>query len=93
MSLNNQPFAQLADISRVEGVTPEAFDIVKRIINRLPEFGLVAKASVYKGSVLKGMMVQRIPEFKQLEYFLYTDRNTASNWLTKEYQRQISSHF
>ena len=93
MSLNNQPFALLADISRVEGVTPEAFDIVKRIINCLPEFGLVAKASVYKGSVLKGMMVQRIPELKQLEYFFYTDRNTASDLLTKEYQRQISSHF
>jgi hypothetical protein len=93
MSLNNQPFALLADISRVEGATPEAFEIVKRIINRLPEFGLVAKAYVYKGPVIKGMMFQRIPELKQLEYSFFTNRNTASYWLTKEYQRQISSHF
>ena len=92
MSLNNQPFALLADISRVEGATPEAFDIVKRIVNRLPEFGLVAKAYVYKGPVIKGMMFQRIPELKQLEYSFFTDRNTASDWLPKEYQRQISSH-
>jgi len=92
MSLNNQPFGLLADISRVEGATPEAFDIVKRIINRLPEFGLVAKAYVYKGPVIKGMMFQRIPELEQLEYSFFTDRNTASDWLTKEYQRQISSH-
>lgn len=92
MSLNNQPFALLADISRVEGATPEAFDIVKRIINRLPEFGLVAKAYVYKGPVIKGMMFQRIPELEQLEYSFFTDRNTAFDWLTKEYQRQISSH-
>lgn len=92
MSLNNQPFALLADISRVEGATPEAFDIVKSIINRLPEFGLVAKAYVYKGPVIKGMMFQRIPELEQLEYSFFTDRNTAFDWLTKEYQRQISSH-
>lgn len=92
MKLNQRPFALLADISRVEGATPEAFDIVKRIINRLPEFGLVAKAYVYKGPVIKGMMFQRIPELKQLEYSFFTNRNTASDWLTKEYQRQISSH-
>lgn len=92
MKLNQQPFALLADISRVEGATPEAFDIVKRIINRLPEMGLVAKAYVYKGPVIKGMMFQRIPELKRMEYSFFTDLDIAFDWLTKEYQRQISSH-
>ncbi|GFD67331.1 hypothetical protein [Alteromonas sp. KUL106] len=92
MKLNYAPFALLADISRVEGATPEAFDIVKSIINRLPEFGLVAKAYVYRGPVIKGMMFQRIPELEQLEYSFFTDIEVASDWLTKEYQRHISSH-
>ena len=31
MGLNKKPFALLADISQVEGATPEACDIVKRL--------------------------------------------------------------
>ena len=89
MGLNKKPFALLADISQVEGATPEAFDIVKRIINRLPEMGLVAKAYVYHGPVIRGIIFQRIPELKRLDYLFFTDIDEARLWLLQEYKRKF----
>ncbi|TKB04789.1 hypothetical protein E5672_01470 [Alteromonas portus] len=91
--LNRQPFSLLADISLVEGATPEAFDVLKRIIKRLPEMGLIAKAYVYKGPVIRGIMFQRIPELKNLDYLFFTDIDEASLWLSREYKRKLSLLF
>ncbi|MHC6646034.1 hypothetical protein ACYTPF_05670 [Alteromonas sp. HB246098] len=92
MGLKGKPFALLADISQVEGATPEAFDMVKHIINRLPEMGLVAKAYVYKGPVIRGIMYQRIPELASMDYLFFTDNEEASQWLSNEYQQKLSKH-
>ncbi|HCG88311.1 MAG TPA: hypothetical protein DE044_05190, partial [Alteromonas macleodii] len=83
-------FSLLADISQVEGATPEAFDILKRIIKRLPDMGLIAKAYVYKGPVIRGIMFQRIPELKSMDYLFFTDIDEASSWLSREYERKLS---
>ena len=90
MGLNQKPFSLLADISRVEGATPEAFDILKRIIKRLPEMGLIAKAYVYKGPVVRGIMFQRIPELKSMDYLFFTDFDDASSWLSREHKRKLT---
>jgi hypothetical protein len=87
-NLNQEPFALLADISAVEGATPAAFDILKRIIKRLPEMGLLAKAYVYKGPVIRGIMFQRIPELAQMDYLFFTDFEQASSWLLQEYRKK-----
>lgn len=92
MGLNMKPFALLADISQVEGATPEAFDMVKHIVNRLPEMGLIAKAYVYKGPVIRGMMFQRIPELKHMDYLFFTNIDEASLWLSSKYKRKLSTH-
>ena len=92
MGLNMKPFALLADISEVEGATPEAFDTVKHIVNRLPEMGLIAKAYVYKGPVIRGIMFQRIPELKHMDYLFFTDIDEASQWLSNEYKHKLSAH-
>ncbi|AXT37819.1 hypothetical protein D1814_03575 [Alteromonas sp. BL110] len=92
MGLKGKPFALLADISLVEGATPEAFDIVKHIIKRLPEMGLIAKAYVYKGPVIRGIMYQRIPELASMDYLFFTDDQEAYQWLSKEYLQKLSSH-
>jgi len=86
-----KPFALLVDISEVEGATPEAFDMVKHIVNRLPEMGLIAKAYVYKGPVIRGMMFQRIPELKHMDYLFFTDFDKASQWLFSEYKQKLSA--
>ena len=91
MGLNMKPFALLADISEVEGATPEAFDMVKHIVNRLPEMGLIAKAYVYKGPLIRGMMFQRIPELKHMDYLFFTDFDEASQWLSSEYKQKLSA--
>ncbi|KHT61033.1 hypothetical protein RJ44_02070 [Alteromonas macleodii] len=90
IGLNQRPFSLLADISQVEGATPEAFDILKRIIKRLPDMGLIAKAYVYKGPVIRGIMFQRIPELKSMDYLFFTDIEEASSWLSREYERKLS---
>lgn len=90
MRLKGKPFALLADISQVEGATPEAFDMVKHIINRLPEMGLIAKAYVYKGPVIRGIMYQRIPELSSMDYLFFTDSEKAYQWLSGEYQQKLS---
>ena len=92
MRLKGKPFALLADISQVEGATPEAFDMVKHIINRLPEMGLIAKAYVYKGPVIRGIMYQRIPELASMDYLFFTDNEEAYQWLSNEYQQKLSEH-
>ncbi|MFZ8198976.1 hypothetical protein [Alteromonas portus] len=91
MRLKGKPFALLADISQVEGATPEAFDMVKHIINRLPEMGLIAKAYVYKGPVIRGIMYQRIPELTTMDYLFFTDNEEAKQWLSNEYQKKLSA--
>jgi len=91
MGLNMKPFALLVDISEVEGATPDAFDMVKHIVNRLPEMGLIAKAYVYKGPVIRGMMFQRIPELKHMDYLFFTDFDEASQWLFSEYKQKLSA--
>lgn len=90
VGLNQKPFSLLADISQVEGATPEAFDILKHIIKRLPELGLIAKAYVYKGPVIRGIMFQRIPELKNMDYLFFTDIDEASLWLSREHERKLS---
>ena len=90
IGLNQRPFSLLADISQVEGATPEAFDILKRIIKRLPDMGLIAKAYVYKEPVIRGIMFQRIPELKSMDYLFFTDIDEASSWLSREYERKLS---
>lgn len=90
VGLNQKPFSLLADISQVEGATPEAFDILKHIIKRLPEMGLIAKAYVYKGPVIRGIMFQRIPELKNMDYLFFTDIDEASLWLSREHERKLS---
>ena len=92
MELKGKPFALLADISQVEGATPEAFDMVKHIISRLPEMGLVAKAYVYKGPVIRGIMYQRIPELVAMDYLFFRDNEEAYQWLLNEYQQKLSAH-
>lgn len=92
MRFKGKPFALLADISQVEGATPEAFDMVKHIINRLPEMGLIAKAYVYKGPVIRGIMYQRIPELTSMDYLFFTDNEEAYQWLLNEYQQKLSAH-
>ena len=79
--LEGAPFALLADISGVEGATPEAFDMVKYIVNQLPSMGLSHKAYVYKGAVIKGIMFQRIPELKELEYLFFENFEDAYAFL------------
>ncbi|MCZ8531329.1 hypothetical protein [Alteromonas sp. PRIM-21] len=91
MGLKGKPFALLADISQVEGATPEAFDMVKHIINRLPEMGLVAKAYVYKGPVIRGIMYQRIPELVAMDYLFFTRFESAFEWLEQEYKSKLQS--
>ena len=91
MGLNMKPFALLADISEVEGAMPEVFDMVKHIVNRLPEMGLIAKAYVYKGPVIRGMMFQRIPELKHMNYLFFTDFDEAFHWLSSEYKHKLSA--
>lgn len=90
VGLNKKPFSLLADISQVEGATPEAFDILKRIIKRLPEMGLIAKAYVYRGPVIRGIMFQRIPELKNMDYLFFTDIEDASSWLSREHERKLT---
>ncbi|WP_394221772.1 hypothetical protein [Alteromonas gracilis] len=91
ISLNQKPFALIADIAHVEGATPAAFDTLKCIIKRLPEMGLLAKAYVYKGPVIRGIMFQRIPELKHMDYLFFTDINEATTWLMQEYEKKLSS--
>ena len=90
IGLNQRSFSLLADISQVEGATPEAFGILKHIIKRLPEMGLIAKAYVYKGPVIRGIMFQRIPELKNMDYLFFTDIDEASLWLSREHERKLS---
>ena len=90
--LKGKPFALLADISQVEGATPEAFDMVKHIITRLPEMGLIAKAYVYKGAVIRGIMHQRIPELASMDYLFFTDNEEANQWLFNQYQQKLPAH-
>ncbi len=52
--------------------------------------GLIAKAYVYKGPVIRGIMFQRIPELKSMDYLFFTDINEASSWLSREHERKLS---
>ncbi|WP_420935018.1 hypothetical protein ACOJR9_03565 [Alteromonas sp. A081] len=82
----------LADISEVEGATPEAFDMVKHIVNRLPEMGLIAKAYVYKGPVIRGMMFQRVPQLNHMDYLFFTDFDEALQWVSSDYKQKLTAH-
>ena len=86
--LNGKPFALLADIRYVQGATPDAFDILSEIIEKLPKMGLCAKAYVYEGLVIKGIMFQRIPKLKDMEYLFFTDFDEARTWLSNAYLRK-----
>lgn len=89
--LNGKPFALLADIRHVQGATPDAFDILSEIIGKLPNMGLCAKAYVHEGLVIKGIMFQRIPKLKEMEYLFFTDCDEARDWLSDEFMKKSNS--
>ena len=89
--LNGKPFALLADIRHVQGATPDAFDILSEIIGKLPNMGLCAKAYVYEGLVIKGIMFQRIPKLKEMEYLFFTDFDEAHDWLSDEFMKKSNT--
>jgi hypothetical protein len=86
--LNGRPFALLADIRGVQGGTPDAFDMVAYIVSKLPSMGLCAKAYVYQSPVVRGIMLQRVPKLKDMEYLFFTDFDEARKWLSDEYSRK-----
>jgi len=86
--LNGKPFALLADIRDVEGATPDAFDMVRYIVGKLPSMGLCAKAYVHDGPVIKGIMFQRIPQLKDMDYLFFTDFDDARAWLSDEFMKK-----
>ena len=83
-TLNGEPFSMLVDNTEVEGGTPEAFETLDNFNTWMATQPLLAKAFVYKSSVLKGVMEQRLSSLHSVPTEFFSDLKTALDWL-KQY--------
>jgi len=87
---NNAPFAILVNNLRMEGATPEAFQILEQHNQWLNSQKLVAKAFVVKTSITTGIVKAHSPSLNQQVIADFTEQSAALSWLKEQLEQHQS---
>ncbi|MCV2884875.1 hypothetical protein OE749_09220 [Aestuariibacter sp. AA17] len=84
---DGRPFSMLIDDLKMEGGTPEAYEILNRYNTWLNNQNLVAKALIIDSEVKKFIILDRTPALKNQNARFFKSRSKAIAWLRDEMMR------
>ncbi|WP_448551172.1 hypothetical protein [Thalassotalea montiporae] len=86
---NGQPFVVLVDLTRVEGGTPDAYQILDNYNRWLATQSIAAKALLYDSAVQPDILFSRSPSLDLQNTKIFTDRVEAIAWLHQQLDSAI----
>lgn len=79
--LNSQKFYMLVDDRELEGLTPEAYQVIEENIGWLDKQNLIAKAFIMKSLIQESLDDHFVPSKKKQNTRAFTDEASAIAWL------------